>query len=106
VPESSSPEGLSTAVRAALCRIGSDRGLTPHQQQLLILVASGMRYSEVARERGIKEQTVKEQARTILARLGLRSRAQVEGAAVAAERRALSGATAEELYVFLQIRFE
>ena len=90
----------------ALSRIAAAHELSPYQIQLLLHIARGTRYSDIACERGISEQTVKEQASAVLGRLGLRSRAQVEAAMRAAERRAAHGADVEELYVFLQLRFE
>ncbi|MFJ3212665.1 LuxR C-terminal-related transcriptional regulator [Streptomyces flaveolus] len=53
---------------------GVDEPLTPRQRQVLLLAERGLRNAEIAVRLGLTEQTVKTYMRTLMARLGARTR--------------------------------
>ena len=93
-------------VQEALRRIARGAGLTPCLETRLTEIAAGLAYREIARRHGISVNTVKTEVRALLHMLGVDCCREIVAALTAAERRAEDGATAEELYRFLLLRFE
>jgi DNA-binding CsgD family transcriptional regulator len=67
-------QGLSRGPRAATAR--TPYGLTPRQLEVLGLLASGLRNSEIAATMVLSERTVDHHVSAVLAKLGVRTRAQ------------------------------
>ena len=74
--------GLAARIMAEFSRQGDPRGrpgmteLTPHQREILSLVAQGLTYKEIAQRLHITEQTVKYHMSKIVEKLGVENRAQ------------------------------
>lgn len=98
-------EGLDNHAEA-LKRIGKDAGLTPVLQARLMELAGGLRYEEIALRHHISMNTVKTEARSLYRAIGVRCRHEIEGAIEAALWRQNAGATTDDLYEFLRLRFE
>jgi DNA-binding NarL/FixJ family response regulator len=93
-------------VQEALRRIARGAGLTPCLETRLLEVADGLTYDQIARRHGISVNTVKTEVRALLQALGMHCHHEIEDAVTAARARADDGATADELYRFLLLRFE
>lgn len=93
-------------VWAALERVAHEAGLTNTLKRRLVEITQGMAYRDIAALHGISINTVRTQARALLQSLGVRSRHEILHAVRAAHLRAEAGATVEELYGFLLLRFE
>ncbi len=101
------PAGNSfTAVYDALRRVAEDARLTRVLELRLFEIAEGLRYEEIAGKHGLSMNTIKTQARGLYRAIGVRCRHEVESAIDAAIWRSEAGATVEELYRFLRLRFE
>ena len=51
--------------------------LTPHEQQIVVLVAQGLTNKEIAQRLGSSPFTVRNQVKVIIRKLGLKNRIQV-----------------------------
>jgi len=96
----------NSLVQEALGRIARDAGLTPALEARLIEIAAGLTYREIARRNRISVNTVKTEVRALLHALRAHCRHEIEDAAATAQARADDGATPDELYHFLLLRFE
>ena len=73
-------QGLSRGPRAATAR--TPYGLTPRQREVLGLLASGLRNSEIAATMVLSERTVDHHVSAVLAKMGVQTRAQAVRLAV------------------------
>ncbi len=73
-------QGLSRGPRAATTRTAY--GLTARQLEVLGLLASGLRNSEIAASMVLSERTVDHHVSAVLAKLGVQTRAQAAAVAV------------------------
>jgi DNA-binding NarL/FixJ family response regulator len=73
-------QGLSRGPRAATTR--TPYGLTARQLEVLGLLASGLRNSEIAASMVLSERTVDHHVSAVLAKLGVQTRAQAAAVAV------------------------
>jgi DNA-binding NarL/FixJ family response regulator len=99
-------DGTRKAVEAAFRELAHTAIATPHLEDLAVLMMGPRSYAEIARERGVTTQTVKQQANAVCHALGARSRMELQGGWAAALRRAEGGASHEELVEFFRLRFE
>ena len=97
---------LTPTVRALLEPIARDAFLTPTLKVRLTDIAEGLTYAEIAHKYDISINTVKTQTRNLLQSLGLSCRHEIEDAMKAAQVRSDDGATTQEVYTFLRLRFE
>jgi DNA-binding NarL/FixJ family response regulator len=93
-------------VQVSLRRIARRAGLTACLETRLAEIAAGLTYQEIARRHGISVNTVKIEVRALLQALGTHCRHEIEDAVTAAREREEDGATADEVYRFLLLRFE
>lgn len=104
-PEAAASNGFA-AVYHALGRVAEDARLTRVLELRLFEIAEGLRYEEIAGRHGLSMNTIKTQARSLYRAMGVRCRHEVESAIDAALWRSKAGATVEDLYTFLRLRFE
>ncbi len=97
---------LAQPVQRALSCVAHDAQLTPVLELRFMELALGLTYEDIAQEHEISINTVKTEVRILLQSLGARCRHEIESAANAAQLRGEAGATTEEIYHFLRLRFE
>jgi DNA-binding NarL/FixJ family response regulator len=93
-------------VQESLGRIARDAGLAQCLETRLLEIAEGLTYAQIAHRHSISVNTVKTEVRALLRALGAHCRHEIEDAVAAARSRAEDGATPDELYRFLLVRFE
>jgi DNA-binding NarL/FixJ family response regulator len=94
------------SVQESLRRVAREARLTPVLETRLLEIAEGLTYDQIARWHGISLNTVKTEVSALLRALGARCCHEIQDAVTAARARADDGASADELYRFLLLRFE
>ena len=97
---------LSATVEQALLRVADEARLTRVLRQRLIDIAQGATYSDIAVSYEISINTVKTEIRSLLRRLGVLCRHEIDHAVQSAEARTTQGASAHHIHLFLRMRWE
>jgi DNA-binding NarL/FixJ family response regulator len=97
---------VDVMVHDALRAIAKDRRLSPVLEQRLFDLAVGMSYRDMSDAYGISMNTVKTEVRFVLRNVGVACSHELQSAFASAAIRAHEGATAQEIYDFLCMRWD